>query len=130
MPLETIEINSAKVIFDREKTKAHRTLFNEPCDCSDCINYRKKIKENTELAEFLDSFGIDHNRTEEVMIWEEDDGTVYYEAYYGVFGRLDGEESLIEKYGVKIRFLNKAMINHDRNGDFFWVCIEGNFSEF
>ncbi len=126
MSLQSIEINCTKVIFDREKTNAHRTEFNEPCDCLDCINYRKHISNNVELVEFLASFGVDYDRTEEIFFWEKDENTVNYEAYYGVFGMIDGDETFIEKYGAKIRFLNDTMVNHDRNERFFWICVEGN----
>lgn len=30
--MQTIEIRSAKVTFDKEKTKAYRTAFHQPCD--------------------------------------------------------------------------------------------------
>jgi hypothetical protein len=32
MSLQTIEINSAKIIFDKNKTKEYRTDYNKPCD--------------------------------------------------------------------------------------------------
>ena len=53
MSLQTIEINSVKIIFDKEKTKEYRTDFNRPCDCQDCRNYYKNIQNNFELVEFL-----------------------------------------------------------------------------
>ena len=49
MSLQTFEINSAKIIFDKEKTKANCTDFNKPCDCQYCRNYYKNLKENFEL---------------------------------------------------------------------------------
>lgn len=70
MSFQTIEINSVKIIFDKEKTKEYRTDFNKPCDCQDCRNYYKHIENNSELVEFLSGFGIDYNCTEEVFSWD------------------------------------------------------------
>lgn len=53
MSLQTIEINSVKIIFDKEKNKEYRTDFNKPCDCQDCRKYYKNIQNNFELVEFL-----------------------------------------------------------------------------
>ena len=59
MSLQTIEINSTKIIFDKNKTKEYRTDYNKPCDCQNCRNYYKIIENNTELLDFLEGFGID-----------------------------------------------------------------------
>ena len=64
MSLQTIEIKSEKITFDKEKTKAYRTDFNKPCDCQDCRNYYKHIERNKELVEFLNNFGIDYYCTD------------------------------------------------------------------
>ena len=67
MSLQTIEINSVKIIFDKEKTKEYRSDFNKPCDYQDCRNYYKNIQNNFELVEFLSGFEIDYNCTEKVF---------------------------------------------------------------
>lgn len=59
MSFQTVEINSVKITFDKEKTKEYRTDFNKPCECQDCRNYYKHIEENKKLVEFLSEFGID-----------------------------------------------------------------------
>ena len=90
MSLQTIEINSVKIIFDKEKTKEYRTDFNKPCDCQDCRNYYKNIQNNFELVEFLSGFGIDYNCTEEVFSWDlgnDNDALIHHEGYYGVLVR-------------------------------------------
>ena len=69
MSSQTIEINSVKITFDKEKTKEYRTDFNKPCDCQDCRNYYMHIENNKELVEFLLDFGIDYNCTDEVFSW-------------------------------------------------------------
>lgn len=127
MALEKIEINSVSIIFDKEKTKGHRTEYNKPCDCQDCRNYYKHIQNNSELVEFLNIFGADYNNTDEVMSWElenKNDSLIHYESYYGVFGKIDGEDFNFEKFGVKISFSKGAPAPSDRSGDYFWICIE------
>lgn len=130
MSLQTVEINSAKITFDKEKTKAYRTAINNPCDCQDCRNYYKHIESNKELIEFLNAFGIDFTCTEEVFSWDlgnDNESLIHHEGYYGVFGRIEGEEFDFEKFGVKIIFQKGASVPCDRTGEYFWICVEGEF---
>ena len=131
MSLQTVEMNSVKIIFDQKKTKAHRTTMNSPCDCQDCRDYYKHVENNVELVEFLSGFGIDYNCTEEVLSWDLGNGMgslIHHEGYYGVFGIIEGEEFDFEKFGVKITFQKCAAVPCDRNGEYFWICVEGDFS--
>lgn len=41
MSLQTIEINSVKILFEKEKTNKYRTDFNKPCACQSCRNFYK-----------------------------------------------------------------------------------------
>ena len=130
MSLQSVEINSVKITFDKEKTKEYRTDFNKPCDCQNCRNYYKHIEENKKLVEFLSEFGIDYNCTEEVFSWDlgnDEDSLIHHEGYYGVFGKIEGEEFEFKKFGVKITFQKGASVPCDRTGDYFWICIEGDF---
>lgn len=129
--MQTIEINSVKIIFDKQKTKEYRTDFNKPCDCQGCRNYYKHIEGNKELIEFLSGFGIDYNCAEEVFYWDlgnNNDSLIHYEGFYGVFGKIDGKEFDFEKFGVKINYQKGASVPCDRAGEYFWICIEGDFS--
>jgi|GEM_PF-2005642 len=130
MSLQTVEINSVKITFDKEKTKEYRTDFNKSCDCQDCRNYYKHIEENKKLVEFLSEFGIDYNCTEEVFSWDlgnDNNSLIHHEGYYGVFGKIEGEEFDFEKFGVKFTFQKGASVPCDRTGEYFWICIEGDF---
>ena len=130
MSTQTIEINSIKICFDKEKTKKYRTDFNNPCICQDCRNYYKHIGNNTELVDLLSVFGIDYNCTEEVFSWDwenDNNSLIHHEGYYGVFGKIEGEEFDFEKFGVKVTFQKGASVPCDRTGEYFWICIEGDF---
>lgn len=130
MSLQTIELHSVIVTFDKEKTKNHRTEYNKPCDCQDCRNYYKHIGNTPELVEFLRGFGIDYYCTEEVCSFDwgnNSDSLIHHEGYYGVFGRIEGDEFNIERFGVKITFAKGASVPCDRKGEYFWICIEGDF---
>ncbi len=130
MPLHVAEINSVKIVFDKEKTKKHRTEYNEPCRCLDCRNFRKNIQQNRELLEFLAYFGVDYRYAEEVFSWElneKENSFIHSQGYYGVFGEFEGEEFSFERYGVKIAFSKEGGIPYDREGEFFWIIVEGDF---
>lgn len=130
MPLQTIEINSVKITFNKEKTKEYRTDFNKPCACQDSRNYYKHIESNSELVEFLSSFGIDYNCAEEVLSWDlenDNNSLIHHEGYYGVFGKIEGEELDFEKFGAKITFQKVSFVPCDRTGEYFWICVAGGF---
>ena len=130
MSLQSVEINSVEITFDKGKTKGYRTDFNKPCDCQECRNYYKHVGNTLELVAFLNEFGIDYNCTEEVFSWElgnDKDSLIHHEGYYGVFGKIEGEEFEFEKFGVKITFQKGASVPCDRTGEYFWICIEGDF---
>ena len=130
MSLQTVELSSVEITFDKGKTKEYRTDFNKPCDCQECRNYYKHVGNNLELVAFLNEFGIDYNCTEEVFSWElgnDKDSLIHHEGYYGVFGKIEGEEFEFEKFGVKITFQKGASVPCDRTGEYFWICIEGDF---
>ncbi len=130
MSLQTVEIQNVIIAFDKAKTKEYRSDFNKPCDCQDCRNYYKHIGNNSELVAFLSYFGIDYECTEEVFSWDlgnDGNSLIHHEGYYGVFGKIKGKEFDFEKYGVKIIFQKGASVPCDRTGEYFWICIEGDF---
>ena len=128
--LETIKINGTEIIFDKEKTELHLTDYNKPCECQNCRNFYENINRNKELMTFLEKFGVYHNYTDEVFSWDYIETLIHSEAYYGVYGVINGEDFSFEKYGVTITFTSQPQIpfNHDRYGDYFWIVIEADFS--
>lgn len=130
MAFQKIEINSTRILFDSEVTNGHRTDHNKPCDCQNCRNYYRIVEGNPELIAFLSDFGVEFHHTEEVMSWDLDnrpEGLIRHEAYYGVSGRLEGEETAIQRFGVEITFAKGAIVPTDLEGEYFWIRIAGDF---
>lgn len=126
--MECIDINSIKIIFDKEKTQKNITFYNEPCDCHYCKNYYKNMESNKELQDFLMQFGIDYLRCEEVISYDlgdDKDSLIESIAYYDVFGKIEREFS-IKKYGHTISFKISENINveHEEDDEYFWIVIE------
>ena len=74
--------------------------------------------------------GEDCNCTEEVFSWDlenHSDTLIHHEGYYGVFGKIEGDEFNFEKFDVKVTFQKGASVPCDRTGEYFWICIEGEF---
>ena len=128
MSLQTIEIKSAKIIFDKEKTKAYRTDFNKPCDCQDCRNYYKNIESNVELTNFLGEFGVDYLRAEEIMpidLGREKESLINYSAYYCVVGSINKEVSIKkENFSVSFGICSNINVGHEITDDYFFIVID------
>ena len=127
MSLQTIEINSVKITFDKEKTKEYRTDSNTLCDCKDCRNYYKNHQNNLELKEFLADFGVDYTRAEEIMLIDlgkEKESLINYSAYYCVVGSICEEISLNkENYSVFFGISSNINVGHEITDDFFFIVI-------
>lgn len=135
MAMQTIELNGTQITFDKEKTKLHRTSYNEPCDCQDCRNYYQYVAGNRELVAFLDSFGVDYHCDEEVMsfdLGDDADSQIHHVAYYAVFGMIEKEIKFeYDQFGVDITFEKAATgpyditaINTDREEPYFWIIVK------
>lgn len=135
MAMQIIELNGTQITFDKEKTKLHRTDYNEPCDCQGCRNYYQHIAENGKLLAFLSEFGVDHDRAEEVMsfdLGDNADSQIHHVAYYTVFGTIEKEIKLeYDQFGVDVTFekaatgpYDRTAINTDRNEPYFWIIVK------
>lgn len=128
--MKAVEINGIKFTFDKEKTMNHRTDYNKPCDCQNCRNFYKNLENNTELLKFLADFGVDYNFAEEVLSRQEyrnNEPYIHSEGYYGVEGTFDGDYLSFERFGVKIHFLKDECVPHDREDEYFFIEVEGDF---
>ena len=128
MSLQTIEINSAKITFDKEKTKTYRTEYNKPCDCQDCRNYYKNIVNNIGLVNFLADFGVDYSRAEEIMpvdLGNEKESLINYSAYYCVVGSISKEVSIKkEDFSVSFGVSSNINVGHEITDDYFFILVD------
>ena len=53
--------------------------------------------------------------------------TTLYAALEDVLANINGEDFEIDKFGVKISFAKDVSVPHDREGEYFWICISGDF---
>lgn len=124
-----ITINSSKLIYDKEKTKTYQSNFN-PCNCQGCRNYFENIKANTKLCDFLKGFGLNPFRPDEVIYFsldEQQDSLIFYEVYYGIYGKISGVEISFKEYGVNISFKRSVNILTETSSDYFWLVINKNY---
>lgn len=130
MSLQTIEINSDKIIFDKDKTRAHLTDFNNSCDCQDCRNYYKNLENNVELIDFLADFGVDYSRAEEIMpidLGNEKESLINYSAYYCVAGSISNEIFIKkENYSVSFGISSNINVGHEISDEYFFIVIDIN----
>ena len=128
MSLQTIEINSAKITFDKEKTKTYRTEYNKPCDCQDCRNYYKNIENNIGLVNFLADFGVDYSRAEEIMpvdLGNEKESLINYSAYYCVVGSISKVISIKkEDFSVSFGISSNINVGHEIADDYFFIVVD------
>ncbi|MBP3329361.1 MAG: hypothetical protein J6L89_00860 [Clostridia bacterium] len=127
---QTVKVNSRNITFEKEKTSSYQKANFSACTCEGCSAFRKAIESNKELSAYLEQFGIDYNFPDEVFWYDMgEDDALYYESdgYYGVCGFFDGDEFSFEKYGVTISFLKNAMLPVERDGEYFYISIKGDF---
>ena len=77
-----------------EKTRRYYALLTDEdlCACADCRNYRKEIRSSyPELADFLNTWGVDAEKPLEVIPIGPGNGMMFYSgAQYVVIGSSDG----------------------------------------
>ena len=71
-----------------EKTKEYYQTHIR-CGCSPCRNFYRQIKNTLpKVADWLNDFGVDIERPDETMWWQNDDNTISYSACYTVSGEV------------------------------------------
>ncbi len=128
--MTTIEINSTKLVFDKEKTHKYQIKNCHPCDCQGCENYYKNIEQNHKLIEFLSVFGIDCFLPEEVVCFSlnnKRNSLIHYEANYGVDGQMDIDEFGFDDFDVKLTFKKGVNLSQEKTDNYFWIVIEKDF---
>ena len=120
-----ISMENATMRVDIESTRNGFANTNAPCDCPSCRNYYKAIRTKPNILAFLDRFGIDADRPEELYSWGENAAakTIIYNAWYAVSGEFAGDKILKNIDGAEIElFSNTAYA--EKTAPFFWLNIK------
>ncbi len=100
-----IEKDNYKFSVDIEKTKEYYNTHSL-CDCVCCRNYYKQIEQELpKLKEFLDSFGVDISKPDEIMSVENEGFIDYLNVDYTVCG------NVINMSEYEIDIYDKLFIN-------------------
>lgn len=94
------EIEKGGYIFhvDRDKTSEYNTTHSL-CDCDGCQNFYKQIKGLfPELEDFLDKFGVNIAKPDE-MRWYDIDNHIQYTPYYTVTGKIEKADTQKMDFG-------------------------------
>ncbi len=123
----TIEKDAYKFSVDIERTKEYYNTHSL-CDCVCCRNYYKQIEQELpKLKEFLDSFGVDISKPDEIMSVENEGYIDYINVDYTVCGNvINMSEYEIDIYDNK--FLNIIVTEgfaspNEQTGDFFTLSV-------
>ena len=125
--MKQIKINDYKFSVDIERTKEYYNTHSL-CDCVCCRNYYKQIaKELPKLKEFLEDFGVDISKPDEIMSVENEGYIDYINVDYTVCGNvINMSEYEIDIYDNK--FLNIIVTEgfaspNEQTGDFFTLSV-------
>ena len=122
-----IEKNNYKFSVDIVKTKEYYNTHSL-CDCVCCRNYYKQIeKELPKLKEFLDEFGVDISKPDEIMSVENDGYIDYINVDYTVCGNVIN----MSEYEIDIYdnlFLNVIVTEgfaspNEQTGEYFTLSV-------
>ncbi len=122
-----IEKDGYKFSVDREKTKEYYKTHSL-CDCVCCRNYYKQIaKELPKLKEFLDDFGVDISKPDEILSIENEGFIDYLNVDYTICGNVIN----MSEYEIDIYdnlFLNVIVTEgfaspNEQKGDYFTLSV-------
>lgn len=122
-----IEKNDYKFSVDIEKTKEYYNTHSL-CDCVCCRNYYKQIEQELpKLKEFLDNFGVDIAKPDEIMSVENEGYIDYINIDYTVCGNvINMSEFEIDIYDNQ--FLNVIVTEgfaspNEQTGEYFTLSV-------
>ena len=122
-----IEKNNYKFSVDIEKTKEYYKTHSL-CDCVCCRNYYKQIEQELpKLKEFLDDFGVDISKPDEIMSVENEGYIDYLNVDYTVCGNVIN----MSEYEIDIYdnlFLNVIVTEgfaspNEQTGEYFTLSV-------
>ncbi len=112
---------------DIEKTKEYyqnRSL----CECEFCKAFYMQIKKaEPRLAEFLEEFGVDASKPDEISLPYEENGKIFYNMIdYTVCGRIKEVAAavLLEGSDINLCFTNGHCSSNAQEGEYFTISID------
>lgn len=117
------------IVFDKEYTYAYRDIYNEQCDCQQCVLFRNQFPNKyQEVIKFLSQYGVNVDFPLEIMDIGIDDKTLKrgYIVYYAVKGQLPKEKmsTNIGNVGITMRndiVADEAYANTGMQAPFFII---------
>lgn len=112
---------------DFEKTqkyyKAHST-----CECAYCLNYYKQIKNKLpKLNEFLNEFGVDISKPDNITSVETDNGINYISVDYTICGNIKEmgtyEIDIYDELFISIVITNGFVSPNEQTGEYFTISV-------
>lgn len=127
--MKTIEKDGYVFCVDTEKSREYYKT-HALCECACCRNYYAQIKAGfPKLGEFLDGFGVNVSKPDEIMSVETDGGIDYINVDYTVCGTVE----VMGKYEIDIHdsmFLSIVITDgfaspNEQTGKYFTLSVMG-----
>lgn len=122
-----IEKDNYKFSVDIEKTKEYYNTHSL-CDCVCCHNYYKQIEQELpKLKEFLDSFGVDISKPDEIMSVENEGFIDYLNVDYTVCGNVinmaEYEIDIYDKLFLNVIVTEGFASPNEQTGEYFTLSV-------
>lgn len=122
-----IEKDAHKFSVDIEKTKEYYNTHSL-CDCVCCRNYYKQIEQELpKLKEFLDNFGVDIAKPDEIMSVENEGYIDYLNVDYTVCGNVinmsEFEIDIYDKLFLNVIVTEGFASPNEQTGEYFTLSV-------
>lgn len=122
-----IEKDDYKFSVDIEKTNEYYNSHSL-CDCVCCRNYYKQIEQELpKLKEFLDSFGVDISKPDEIMSVENEGFIDYLNVDYTVCGNVinmsEYEIDIYDKLFLNVIVTEGFASPNEQTGEYFTLSV-------
>lgn len=125
--MELIIKDDYKFSVDIERTKEYYNTHSL-CDCVCCRNYYKQIaKELPKLKEFLEDFGVDISKPDEIMSVENEGYIDYINVDYTVCGNVinmsEYEIDIYDKLFLNVIVTEGFASSNEQTGEYFTLSV-------
>jgi hypothetical protein len=125
--MKIIEKDAWKFSVDIEKTREYYKNLSL-CDCGECRNYYLQIEEKLpKLKEFLEEFGVDISRPDEISSFTYENEIDYSTVYYTVCGEIvessEYEIDLCDNLFLSIVVHDGCPVPNEQTGQYFTFSV-------